>query len=68
MFDRQTFPFGQGVRSSKLRPLVDAKFKIHIPGVMAFRPDRESAVKFPCGLSSSFLNECQSEAKREGES
>ena len=34
----------------------------------ALRPDRESAVKFPCGLSPSFLNECQSEAKRESES
>ena len=68
MFDRQTFPFRQSLRSSKLGALVDAKFKIHFPGVTALRPDRESAVKFPCGLSPSFLNECQSEAKSESES
>lgn len=68
MFGRQTFPFRQGLRSSKLRALVDAKFKIPFPGVTALRPDRESAVKFPCGFSPSFLNECQSEATRESES
>ena len=46
MFDRETFPFGQSLRSSRPRALVDAKFKIHLLGVTALRPDRESAVKF----------------------